>query len=107
MPALKSLDDSIKPLAARNYSAAQKALRGATQRRAAELLGIAESTFSDWWTDHGERAMQVLAAIGAQAVPATEKTYPIRRVLAWRELARESFDHDDDITSPGVLGPAE
>lgn len=102
MPALKSLDESIKPLAQRNYSVAQKALREVTQKRAAELLGIAESTFSDFAADHLERACQVMAALGLRMVTRDEKTYPIRRVLAWKELARASFD-DEEITQPGDL----
>lgn len=104
MPALKTLDDSIRPLAARNYSLVQKALRETTQKRAALLMGVVESTFSDFSTDHLERAMQVLAAVGLRVVSVDEKTYPIRRVLAWKELARASFDDDDEvITGHGVL----
>lgn len=104
MAALKTLDDSIRTLALRNHSVFLKAALIVTHKQAASLLGISPATESEYCTEHAERFCQHLAAMGLRVVQKDEKTYPIRRVLAWKELARASFDDEEFETAPGALG---
>lgn len=101
MAALKTLDDSIRTLALRNHSVFLKTALTVTHKSAAGLLGVSPATESEYATEHAERFCQVLAAYGLKVVPREEKTYPIRRVLAWKELARSSFDDEEPDTVRG------
>lgn len=103
MAALKTLDESIRGLALRNHSVFLKAALIVTHKSAAALLGVSPATESEYCTEHAERFCQHLAAMGLRVVQKDEKTYPIRRVLAWKELARASFDDEEIDTVRGDI----
>lgn len=79
--------DPIRNAAQRNHSAMLQALTDLSQRRAAELLGIAESTLSDWKNEHLERAAALMAACGLTLRPITERTLPDDHIAALETLA--------------------
>ena len=103
MPAVKQLEEMIRPLAMRNFSIVQKALRETTQKRAAELMNVAESTFSDFAADHLERAMQVIAAVGLKVVPREEHTLSPAKIAAYKLLAREALDAEEPAQEWGTF----
>lgn len=95
MAALKTLDDSIKLLATRNYSVVAKACMAITQKEACRLLGQPESSFSEWKDDHLERAMQVVAALGLKVVPKEDKALPPAEIAAYKVLAKKAMDMEE------------
>lgn len=81
------MNDSIRDLARENKSAVRSALARVTQTKAAEAMGISDTTLGDWLEKHQERLAHVLAAVGLKVVPVSEKTYDPKRIASLIDLA--------------------
>jgi hypothetical protein len=110
MAALKSIDPSIKTLSLTNYSAFLKQAATVTHKRAAELLGIAPGTESEYCTEHMERLCQFLAAYGMKVVEKGAGATPPEQMRAFITLAAahmERVELETRISQPADLGPPE
>jgi DNA-binding transcriptional regulator YiaG len=94
MAALKGLDDSIKVLAQRNIVRARRAMSETKQATVAALLGVSESTLSDWLTDQLDRSMQTIAAAGLKVVDREDLTVSQAEIAAYRHFARKGMEAD-------------
>jgi hypothetical protein len=79
--------DLVARLTQRNHTAALRAMAEVSQRRVAELLGLAESSLSEHKDRHLERSMAILAACGLKVVPCTARTYSDEHIQALQTLA--------------------
>lgn len=103
MSAFKNPSDVVVTLQQRNQTVFLRAMDRTTNKKAAELLGCGESTLSEWNTDHIERALQVISAVGLKIVPKEEKTFPAAEIAAYKLLARKAMDEDAPTSDWGSL----
>lgn len=89
---LERVDPKVASLGLRNESALLIATRTVNQTTAAQRLGIAKQTHSDWIKEHGKRAAQVCAAHGIKWVPADDPYVDYANLAAIGRLARLGLD---------------
>lgn len=98
---MASLSPAIADRSRKNLTAVLRGLATVGQARAAELLGIHESTVSRMKDTEIERIAALLSALELKCVPAAMQLIEPERINALRVLARIGVEHAD---TPSELG---
>lgn len=83
----------IVNLAHRNQAQLLRCLGDVTQRSAAELIGVSETTLSEWKNAHVERFCALAAACGLRLVPVTDRSIDDEHLRALETLAGIALRH--------------
>jgi hypothetical protein len=89
---LSDLDSSVLRLAHKNETAVANAIADVTQARVALLMGLGESTVSEWRKAHLSRMCAMLAACGLRIVPSSARYYSDAHITALKTLARQGLE---------------
>jgi hypothetical protein len=89
---LSDLDSSVLRLAHKNETAVANAIADVTQARVASLMGLGESTVSEWRKAHLSRMCAMLAACGLRIVPSSARYYSDAHITALKTLARQGLE---------------
>lgn len=98
------MDETIAARTQRNRNAIDKALRDATQARAAERMGLSAAAFSDWFNkqaDNISRVCSLLAALGLKVAPVSTETVSAAQLRALQVIVREHMEQQLDVPDSG------
>lgn len=96
------IDDDVRRLGQRNFTALLSAMTDRTQSRVAESMGVAESTVCDLKKGL-ERVCILIGACGLKLVSIEQRSYPPEYLRALQVLARDAIDREPPPSSFGDM----
>lgn len=88
------IDPSIVDRAHKNHTMLLRRLARVSQKRAADLIGVSETTMNSIKDGQLERFAALTAALGMKLVPVTDQTFDESFITALKTLAAIGLGHD-------------